>query len=65
MEQLADEYQGKVKVFGLNVANAPDIAASHKVFSLPLIIFFKGGEEFARLPGGNRNKITEEMDKLL
>jgi thioredoxin 1 len=65
MEQLAEEYQGKVKVVGLNVDNAPDTAASLGVMSIPVIIFFKDGKEAGRIVGGNRDKIAGEMDKLL
>ena len=65
MEQLAEEYQGKVKVVGLNVDNAPDTAGSLGVMGIPVIIFFKDGAEVSRFVGGNRDKIAGEMDKLL
>ena len=45
MEELAEEYQGKVKVVGLNVDHAPDTAGTLGVMSIPVIIFFKDGNE--------------------
>ena len=65
MEQLAEEYQGKVKVVGMNVDNAPDTSGSRGVMGIPVIIFFKDGAEVIRVVGGNRDKIAGEMDKLL
>ncbi len=65
MEQLAEDYQGRVKVVGMNVDNAPDTAGSLGVMAIPVIIFFKDGKEAGRMVGGNREKIAEEMDKLL
>ena len=65
LEQLAEEYQGKVKVVGMNVENAPDTAGSLGGMGIPVIIFFKDGAEVSRFVGGNRDKIAGEMDKLL
>ena len=65
MEQLAEEYQGKVKVVGMNVDHAPDTSGSLGVMGIPVIIFFKDGNETGRYTGGNRDKIAEEMDRLL
>ena len=43
IKQLAEEYQGKVKVVGLNVDHAPDTAGTLGVMGIPVIIFFKDG----------------------
>ena len=65
MEQLAKDYQGKVKVVGMNVDVSPDTASSLGIMSIPAVIFFKGGKEVARLVGGNKQKIEAELKKLL
>ena len=65
MEELAEEYQGKVKVVGLNVDHAPDTAGTLGVMGIPVIIFFKDGNETGRYIGGKKDKIMEEMDRLL
>jgi len=44
IEELAGEYEGKVKVGKLNVDNSPSIAAKYGISSIPFIGFFKGGE---------------------
>lgn len=64
VEQLAKEYQGKVKVVGMNVDVSPDTASSLGIMSIPAIVFFKGGKEVGRVVGGNKAKIEAEIKKL-
>ena len=44
VSELADEYEGKVKVCKLDVDQAMDIAMSYGVASIPTLILFKDGE---------------------
>ena len=44
VEQLADEYAGKVTVGKLDVDNNQRSAAQFNVRSIPTILFFKGGQ---------------------
>ena len=44
IEQLASEYEGKVKVGKINVDNSPESAAKYRVMTIPTIILFKNGE---------------------
>ena len=44
VSEIADEYEGKVKVFKLDVDQAMDIAMSYGVASIPTLILFKDGE---------------------
>lgn len=43
IDQLADDFAGKVKVGKLNVDNAQDIAMNYAVTSIPRVFIFKGG----------------------
>jgi thioredoxin 1 len=43
VEQLAETYKGKLKVFSVNVDNEPDLAGKFNVVSIPTLIVFKGG----------------------
>ena len=65
VEQLAEQYKGKVKIGTMNVDVAPDTASSLGIMSIPAILFFKGGKEVARILGGNKQKIEGEIQKLL
>lgn len=64
VEQLAEQYKGKVKVMEMNVDVSPNTAATYGIMSIPAILFFKGGKEVGRIVGGNKQKIEAELKKL-
>ena len=43
VEQIADEYDGKVKVCKVNVDEQPELAAAFRVESIPLLVAVKDG----------------------
>jgi len=51
VEELAGELTGKMKVGKLNVDEHGDVATKFKVFSIPTLIVFKGGQPVERLVG--------------
>ncbi len=51
VEELAKEYEGKVKIGKLNVDENPQVAVKYNVMSIPTVIFFKEGKEVARQIG--------------
>lgn len=44
IEELAEEYEGKIKVGKINVDNEHDLATEFKVASIPMIVKFENGE---------------------
>lgn len=65
IEELADEYQGKVVIGKLNIDENPVIASRYGVTSIPTLLFFKNGEavdQMIGVPAGNARKVIE--DKL-
>ncbi len=44
VEKLAETYDGKVKVFRLNIDDNPQTAVKYHVMSIPTLLFFKDGE---------------------
>ncbi len=51
IEELSNEYAGKVVVAKLDVDAEPEIAETHQVMSIPTIILFKDGKEIGRQVG--------------
>jgi len=44
LDELASEYQGKVKVVKVNVDEAPELAGKYHIKAIPTILFFKDGK---------------------
>lgn len=44
LEELSQEFAGKVKIAKLNVDENPELAAQFGVRSIPMLAMFKGGE---------------------
>jgi thioredoxin 1 len=51
VEELAKEYEGKLKVAKLNTDENPEIASNYKIMGIPTIIFFKGGKKLDQVVG--------------
>lgn len=51
VEQLANEWGGKVKVVKLDVDNNPNLAMQYQVLGVPTLMLFKDGEVRERLTG--------------
>ncbi len=56
-EKLSDEYEGKIKFCKLNVDENQKTAMDYGVMSIPLLLFFRGGEKVDESLGA----IPEEM----
>ncbi len=53
MEQLADTYEGKIKVVKLNVDDNQVTAAKFKVMSIPTVMVFKNGQLVESMVGAD------------
>ncbi len=66
VEELANEYAGKVKVAKLNVDEAPDAASRYQVASIPTLIFFKDGQVVAQTVGlQSKAALQEKLNSLI
>ena len=65
IDQLAEEYVGKVKVVKLNVDEGRESAAKYGVMSIPTVITFRNGEEVERLVGfPGKSGYQELLDRV-
>ena len=51
LEEIADEYDGKVKVAKLNIDENPNTPPKFGIRSIPTMVLFRGGQEIARRSG--------------
>jgi len=66
VEQLAEEYQGKLKVGKVNVDENNDLAMRYNVMSIPTLKFFKNGQIVGEIVGAApRATIEAEIKKHL
>jgi len=66
VEQLAEEYRGRVKVAKLDVDSNPETAMRYNIRSIPSILFFKDGRHVDTVVGAVpkpylRSKIEEHL----
>ncbi len=65
-EELAGEYEGKVKFAKLNTDEARNVAQKYSIMSIPTLIVFKGGKEIERMVGAlPKEALKEKIDALL
>lgn len=65
VEELADEYKGKVKVAKLDVDNNKQIASKYGVRGIPTLMLFKGGQVVDQIVGAvPKSRIKELLDKV-
>lgn len=66
IEDLAHEYEGKVKVGKMNVDDNPQIAGDLGVMSIPTVIIFKGGHPVKSLVGAQgKETYKKSIDEAL
>lgn len=63
IEEIADEYDGKIKVGKVNVDEQPELAAAFKVESIPLLVVVKDGAITAQSVGVRPKEQILEMIK--
>jgi thioredoxin 1 len=66
VEQIADELQGKIKVFKMNVDENPNTPGQFQIRGIPTMIFFKNGQVVDQLVGNHpKETISKTIQKHL
>ena len=66
VEELAKEYEGKLKVMKLNTDEVPEIASKFQIMSIPTILFFKKGQPVEKIVGARpKPQFKQVIDSLL
>ena len=66
VDELAEEYDGKVSFTKLNADENPDTVREYGIRGIPTLILFKGGEEAARIVGfQGKGALKKQIDAAL
>jgi thioredoxin 1 len=66
LEQIAAEYDGKARVFKVDVDAHQELASQYGVMSIPALLVFKGGKVVDQMVGaGPKQAIAGLLDRAL
>ncbi len=66
IEELAEEYMGKVLVGKIDVDENPAVAEKYGIQSIPTLLFIKNGEVVDRVVGiQSKDKLMDKLDALV
>lgn len=60
IDELANDYAGKVKIGKLNVDDNQETAMSYKVMSIPTVILFKDGQPVETMVGAQQKAAYQQ-----
>lgn len=66
IEEIAKDYEGKVKVGKLDVDNNPNVSMQYGIRSIPTLLFFRDGKVVDQIMGAvPKNMIISKLDAQL
>ncbi len=66
LDQIADEYDGKIKICKLDVDANPQTATKYSVRGIPTLMLFKGGElESTKVGALSKSQLTDFINSNL
>jgi thioredoxin 1 len=66
LEELATEYEGKLKIAKVNVDENQNLGGQYGIQSIPSLLFFKSGQVVDTVIGAQpKQKLAQKIDALL
>jgi len=66
VEDLSNEYAGRLKVAKLNTDENPAVASRYQIMGIPTLLFFKDGKPMDKIVGAAPKKqFKDKIDSLL
>lgn len=66
VEELSNDYAGRVKFAKVDVDNNPELATNFQILSIPALLIFKDGKEIKRIQGAlPKEAMQQEIDGAL
>jgi thioredoxin 1 len=63
LEQMAEEYDGKIKIAKINVDEEGELASNYNIVSIPTLLLFHNGNVAKQQIGAVPKKVLEELVK--
>ncbi len=66
LEELAAEYEGRVRIVKLDADNNPNTVRTYNVMSMPTLTMFRGGEVVSQVVGAMpKSKLRAQIDEAI
>lgn len=66
VEELAEEYEGRVDFTKVNTDENPSIAARYRIFSIPTLLVFKEGQPVDQIIGFKpKSELKKHLEKVI
>ncbi len=66
LDELAEEYEGRVKIAKVDVDSNNKTAGRYNILSIPALLFFKNGEVVDQVVGAlGKSQLTSRLEKVL
>ncbi|HET6464754.1 MAG TPA: thioredoxin [Nitrospiria bacterium] len=66
VDELAQEYEGRLRVFKLNTDENPEVASRYQIMGIPTLLFFKDGKPVDKIVGAAAKKqFKDKIESLL
>ena len=66
VDEIATEFEGKIKVFKLNTDETPNVASQSGIRSIPTLMIFKGGQKVDTVVGAvPKTTLSSTISKYL
>jgi len=64
VDQIADDFKGKVKVGKMDIDQHQAVAQKYNIRSIPTVLLFKGGRVVDTVVGADKSRLVESVKKV-
>ncbi len=66
LDELAAEYEGRVRIVKLDADNNPNTVRTYNIMSMPTLTMFRGGEVVSQIVGAQpKSRLRAQLDEAL
>ncbi len=65
LERLAEEWAGRLRIVGLDIAANPTVPAQQGVLNLPSLVLYVAGKEVTRFGLLSEKRLCQRLEKVL